>query len=222
MIFRVILTLLLISDALGVRFSTLLRNAGLSNKRTATADPYEWELVSNPVSGNSCYSLSDSIPTTDKVLTVRDSGCVGFTDKSKKCRSGFPFYRFVGGPANCVDCLDAGRCQMMCLSKGLDAAALILDRETHNPVECRCGATKKNLSVWGILKSASDDGQVNFGPVHSLLPPTVNSAIPSDDSRCAMYMYIYKDAREDDGGVPDQFVDITGQPPRQFASGCAC
>ena len=224
MIYKVVLSLMLGMSAHGVRFSSLLRTAGLSNKKTATADPYEWELVSNPVSGNSCYSLSDTIPTTEKVLTVRDSGCVGFSDNSKKCRSGFPFYRFVGGPSNCVDCLDAGRCQMMCLSKGLDAAALLLDKTTHNPVECRCGATKKNLSVWGILKSASDDGEINFGPVHSLLPPTVNSAIPSDDARCAMYMYVYKDAREDDGGVPDQFVDITADDEtyiRSIVSGVA-
>ena len=209
MISKVATSLLLIAHSSGVRLSTLLRNTGLANKKTATADPYEWELVSNPVSGNSCFSLSENLPNTDKLLTVRDSGCVGFSEDSKKCRSGFPFYRFVGGPSNCVDCLDAGRCQMMCLSKGLDAAALILDKTTHNPVECRCGATKKNLSIWGILKSASDDGNINFGPVHSLLPPTVNSAIPSDDARCAMYMYVYKDAREEDGGVPDQFVDIT-------------
>ena len=201
--------ILLIDFVAAVRFTTLLRNAGLLNQKTATADPYEWKLVTNPVSGNSCYSLSDNIPTTEKAFSIRDTSCVGFTDKSKKCRSGFPFYRFVGGPSTCVDCLDAGRCQMMCLSKGLDAAALILDRSTHNPVECRCGATRKNLSIWGILKSASDDGKVNFGPVHSLLPPTVNSAIPSEDERCAMYMYVYDDAREDDGGVPDQFVDIT-------------
>jgi hypothetical protein len=209
MILRVALPLLIAGHVWSLRLSTLLRNTGLGNKKTATADPYEWELVSNPVSGNSCFSLSENVPTTEKLLTVRDSSCVGFSEESKKCRSGFPFYRFLGGPSNCVDCLDAGRCQMMCLSKGLDAAALILDRTTHNPVECRCGATKKNLSIWGILKSASDDGQINFGPVHSLLPPTVNSAIPSDDTRCAMYMYVYKDAREDDGGVPDQFVDIT-------------
>ena len=188
-----------------MKFSAILRNGGRLKSKSTTADPYGWELQSNPVSKYSCYSLEEK--STTPVTTVFDRKCVGFDRSDSKCRGGFPFYRFSGGSADCVDCLDSSRCQMMCLSKGMDAAAVILDRGTRNPIECRCGATRKNLPVWSMLRAASRDGHINFGPVHGLLPPTVNSALSVDDPRCSMFVYTYTDQREEDGGVPPQFME---------------
>ena len=108
-----------------------------------------------------------------------------------------------------MDCLDASRCQMMCLSKGMDAAALVLNPETKRASECRCGATRQNLAVWSLLTVAPMDGKPNFGPVHGLLPPSVKSAVAADDPRCAMFVYLYSDDREENGGVPQQFVETT-------------
>ena len=202
------LTLSLLSGHVGAaRFSAILKGSAHVNAKAGTADPYGWELQSNPVSRHSCYSLDEA--TLPKLISIRDSSCVGSAEPNGKCRGGFPFYRFSGGPADCLDCLDASRCQMMCLSKGMDAAALVMNGETHVPAECRCGATKKNLSVWGLLKTATDDNQIHFGPVHGLLPPTPMSAVASDDPRCAMYVYLYTDQREEDGGVPSQFIETT-------------
>lgn len=191
------------SDCL--RISSFTRGSGKFQSGTSLADPYGWKIQSNPVSKNSCYSLVEE--SKAPVKTVFDTACVGFSKSDEKCRGGFPFYRFSAGSPNCVDCMDAPRCQMICLSKGMDAAAIVIDKTTRNPVECRCGATKKNLPVWNMLRSASSDGEINFGPVHGLLPPTVNSALPSSDPRCAMFVYTYTDSREADGGVPSQFVE---------------
>ena len=109
---------------------------------------------------------------------------------------------------------------MMCLSKGMDAAAIVLG-QSGVPSECRCGATKQNLSVWGLLRSKVGE-QINFGPVHSLLPPSPLSAVASTDPRCQMFVYLYKDARETNGGIPSQFLDVTMSDDyyiRQIVSG---
>ena len=188
-----------------LRISAITRKADVAKNEAGIADPYGWDLQSNPVSKNSCYSLDED--KAPKLTTVFDAGCVGFSKSDSKCRGGFPFYRFAAGPPDCVDCLDASRCQMMCLSKGMDAAALVLDKKTRIPSECRCGATKKNLPVWNLLRTASSDGQINFGPVHGLLPPSINAAVSVDDPRCSMFVYVYGDQRETDGGVPSQFVE---------------
>lgn len=203
--FVLLIALSVIGLTEGLRFSAFLRRSSKARTKSSTADPFGWEIQSNPVSRHSCYSLEEE-PTL-KLTTIYDRSCVGFKRSDSKCRGGFPFYRFSTGSAECVDCMDSNRCQLMCLSKGMDAAALILDRTTRNPTECRCGATKKNLPVWNMLRAASTDGQVNFGPVHGLLPPTTNSAVSIDDPRCSMFVYTYTDERESDGGVPSQFVE---------------
>ena len=189
------------------RFNQILRRSSHFSTKAEVADPYGWEPQTNPVSKHSCYSLNEE--TLPHLETIRDSKCVGFSESDSKCRGGFPFYRFSGGPAECSDCMDASRCQMMCLSKSMDAAALILNKKTGAPAECRCGATKENLGVWGMLGGASDGHEINFGPVHGLLPPTPMSAVADDDPRCAMYIYTYSDLREADGRVPTQFVETT-------------
>jgi hypothetical protein len=201
----VILTLASLTNIEAAKFSAILKKSANFRVNTATADPYGWEVQSNPISKHSCYASEENkIP---KLTTVFDRECVGFKKSDSKCRGGFPFYRFSAGPEDCIDCLDASRCQMMCLSKGMDAAALVLDAKTRIPRECRCGATKKNGPVWNMLRAASPDGQINFGPVHGLLPPTINSAVSADDPRCAMFVYLYADEREENGGVPSQFVE---------------
>ena len=194
---------LLATEAYGARFSTFLKAAGKLTSGIETADPYAWELQVNTVSGHSCYSQSEK--EFPSLVTIRDTTCVGFDKSDSKCRGGFPFYRFSAGPPGCVDCLDAGRCQMMCLSKGMDAAALVF--VAHVATECRCGATRKNLAVWSLLRD--DRGDLNFGPVHSLLPPTPMSAVAIDDPRCSMFVYAYADSREENGGVPAQFLDVS-------------
>lgn len=196
-------------SAYAARISTILKNSGSLSNSLDAADPYAWELQVNPVSRNSCYALNDrKLPA---LITVKDTNCVGYQESDLKCRGGFPFYRFSAGPPGCVDCMDAGRCQMLCLSKGMDAAALVLN-ESNTPAECRCGATRKNLSVWSLL--GKEDR--NFGPVHSLLPPTPQSALPVSDERCAMFVYVYKD------DIPAKFVntDMTDDYyVRQIVSG---
>ena len=194
-----------LAGAESAKLSAILRKSANFRTSTGTADPYGWEIQSNPVSKHSCYALDEK--SKSKLVTVFDRACVGFSKSDSKCRGGFPFYRFSSGPADCVDCMDASRCQMMCLSKGMDAAALVLDPKTRIPSECRCGATKKNMPVWSMLRAASPDGQINFGPVHGLLPPTVNSAVSVEDPRCAMFVYLYADERESNGGIPSQFLE---------------
>ena len=206
----------------GVRFSTITRKSLHFRSKTSTADPYGWDIQMNDVSKNSCYSLEE--PRGSPIHSLRDTECVGYAKPSSKCRGGFPFYRFSAGSEDCIDCMEAGQCQLMCLSKGMDAAALVFSGDRRGAVECRCGATKNNMAVWGMLKAASADRQVNFGPVHSLLPPSTGSAVAMDDPRCRMVVFVYTDERESDGGIPSQFVETNGQDDfyiRSIVSGLA-
>ena len=191
------------------RFSAILKGTSGFKSSVSTADPYGWEIQANPVSKHSCYAIDEDKPSS--LVSIYDDKCVGFSKTDSKCRGGFPFYRFSGGPEGCIDCMDASRCQMMCLSKGMDAAALVLNPETKRPSECRCGATKQNMAVWSLLTVAPVDGKPSFGPVHGLLPPSVRSAVAANDPRCAMFVYLYKDEREENGGVPQQFVETTSR-----------
>jgi hypothetical protein len=206
----------IISGAPGRRFVSLLADEDQPVRNTNQADPYGWELQLNPISQNSCYSLDEDESSASPVLTVRDTTCIAFDDLHAKCHGGFPFYRFTTGSPECTDCMDARQCQRTCLSKGMDAAALVLDPSTRNPTECRCGATRDNTSVWGLLRSSS--GEINFGPVHGLLPPSANSALSTTSPSCRMFIYIYNDVRESDGGIPRQFLDLSVDDERYIRS----
>lgn len=124
------------NDTADERLGLIVNVAGFASGVSTQPEP--WEALG-------CYELSQedlSSALPGKVEGVRDVSCSSFgvkdTDKDALCRSGLPFYRFV------INDITPGLCKDYCLSKGLDLAGVVQNKE------CRCGATRRVQALWNF------------------------------------------------------------------------
>lgn len=102
----------------------------------------------------------------DPISELRDKFCKGGPTR-EPCRSNLPFFRTKVEPDVASD-----ECFSFCTSKGFDVFGLLDDR-----TECRCGATKENVAIWGKWITVATNREIVWN-----YPEPIASA--SGDGRC--------------------------------------
>jgi hypothetical protein len=142
-----------------------------------------------------CVAVDQAEPDDMADHTYDDDHCAAWSSKTKRCRSGLPFYRWrLLEDQGYLDCF------RFCLSKGLDVFGT-----ARQGTECRCGASKANARVWGEPPLAEYyDGLV--APSAEDADVTETLAGPS-----CVPVWAYTGERDSSGGVPDFLLFLTEQ-----------